>query len=354
MDDLINLKVRESKLNVISYMKQVYKLANILALAPPYNFDYIEKNNLVGTYKYYPIAMAIFVTTTYVYGMYGIVKKVFPLAQTTTIVIQVLFYLFIVSSNLMSMLGGGFYNWKAWNEMLDIFAKVDSQVGFSRIQKKSVITAFYIHIICGHALLLSVYSFDIYVGSTNYGMNIYQHYLCVRYQYYFIFIEVILMCNFAISIKQRFKYFNKMLKTISTNNNKKIFVVKTKSISYAVPTELNSFGLNNLKSITRMFTVLSELIHLYNKIFGWQILILLGMVLLSLLESFNFIMVYGISVKETFGQNSPFDMICLSLLTTFVFLVNISLLKMIEILDYYAPYDLLFNNGQNNSHKAKV
>lgn len=326
MDDFKHIKVLNEKRNVISYIKPIYQLANFLALSPPYNFDYIEKKTKAGNYKYYPVIFVSFIISAYCYGMYGSVKKIYPYSQTTTVVIQILFYFLIVLSNVISMLGGGFYSWKSWNLMLDTFSKVDSQVNFYKSESTSNKT-FYFQIFVGHVFLFIVFGFDIYVGVENYGMDIYQYYMCVRFQLYFILIEVILMCNFAISIKKRFKYFNDILRKISWNENK-LFVIKSKQKSIT-SLSLNSFGkLTDLKSITRMFTVLSELVELYNKIFGWQILILMGIVLLSLLESFNFIMVYGISTKETFGRKSPIDMIALSLLTTAMLLVC---------------YDILFN-----------
>lgn len=77
---------------------------------------------------------------------------------------------------------------------------------------------------------------------------------------------------------------------------------------------------SDVNAVTNMFTALTDLVEFYNQIFGWQMLILMGIVLMALLESFNFIMVAEISKREHFGSSTE-NKIPATLLTTSEFLV---------------------------------
>lgn len=304
----------------IYYLKPIYKLSNLLGLAPPYDFDNFESKTQNHFYKYYCTAILCFLITTYIYSMYGSISRLYQLSQTTTIIIQILYYLFIMILNVITVFGSFIQNKLSWKKMLDTFKKLDSQINLMA-KKRLLISTFNLQIIVGHLLLITVLGYDAYVGQDAYGIELFQYFICIKLEFYLIFITVILMCHFALAIKNRFESFNEILRKITIANTPYIISKKSNSIS---PININIFtSKGNLKNITRMFSTLSELVNLYNKIFGWQILVLMGIVLMALLESFNFIMVYGIASKEVFGKNLPADMIARSLASTLMFLVNI-------------------------------
>lgn len=114
-----------------------------------------------------------------------------------------------------------------------------------------------------------------------------------------------------------------MLRNIKLSNET-VFVINPKKNRNSIsPLLLGNYDkASDVNAITSIFTTLTDLVEYYNQIFGWQMLILMGIVLMALLESFNFIMVAEISKQEHFGPSTE-NKIPATLLITSQFLVRI-------------------------------
>lgn len=114
-----------------------------------------------------------------------------------------------------------------------------------------------------------------------------------------------------------------MLRSIK-RQNEGIFTINPKQVRNSIsPLTLTNYKSADINTVTGIFTKLTDIVELYNQIFGWQMLMLMGIVLMSLLESFNFIMVSEIFKEEHFGLHSE-NKIPSKLLITAEFLVRSS------------------------------
>lgn len=112
-----------------------------------------------------------------------------------------------------------------------------------------------------------------------------------------------------------------MLRSIKTLNES-VFTINPKQVRNSIsPLTLQTYKSTDINKVTCIFTTLTDIVELYNQIFGWQMLMLMGIVLMTLLESFNFIMVAEISKEEHFGLQSN-NKIPSKLLITAEFLVR--------------------------------
>lgn len=305
-----------------SHLSPLYYLANFLALAPPIHFNNKQLSVAIFKFKLWALAVGFMIVSTYVYCMNGTSETIFKSNKMTTTVIEIIFFLFTTAANVISVFGAAFFNMDSWFNMQRILNRIEHELPQIYTTNKHL-TLHYLIIVFGNLVFGGILAFDVYINENVYGIAVYQYYLILRIQYYFIFVVVILSCASAWNIRKIFENFNEVLIKIKPNH---MYVVKVKHSNSISPITLERFNnLNHVKSTTKLFTILSDLVELYNKIFGWQILILMGIVLMTLLESFNFIMVSGISGEEEMIKLFNVEKLSLSLLSTLQFLVIIQL-----------------------------
>lgn len=115
-----------------------------------------------------------------------------------------------------------------------------------------------------------------------------------------------------------------MLKHLATLSES-VFTINRKRIRNSItPFVYENYNrtIDLINTVTSIFTTLTDLINFYNQIFGWQILILLGVILMSLLESFNLIMIAQIS-QEQYINIQLTNKISSTLLMTCEYLVKV-------------------------------
>lgn len=300
-----------------SHLTPLFHLANFLALAPPISFKNKQSSAAIFKFKLWAVTVGLLIVSTYVYCMNGTSRTIFKSNKMTTTVIEIIFFLFTTAANVISVFGAAFFNMESWFNMFRIFIRIEHELPQNYTTNKHL-TLHYLIVVFGNLVFAAILAFDVYINENLYGIAVYQYHLILRIQYYFIFVVVTLSCAFAWGIRKMFANFNEVLMKIKPSH---LYVVKAKRSNSISPITLDRFNnLNHVKNTTKMFTVLSDLVELYNKIFGWQILILMGIVLMTLLESFNFIMVSGISEREV-GKLFNLEKLLLSLLSTLQFLV---------------------------------
>lgn len=279
----------------------IYKLNTYFAQTPPYD---LTKKNLTASKISYgnAILITIVILATYFYYLYGSSRYLYGSMTAAEIVVDTVLYILICVNNLLAIITGSFSNKKDWAILLNICTK------FEGIFKKSDTTQSQfrqlIPLLLENVFVLSVIIYEIYALLTIIGFSTTKYYLLLRLQYYFIFLNVVLSCKFALWVKFRLKEVN--------TNLKSVFDLKRG----------NKVQMYNFVLITKKFKQLYSAVDLYNSIFGWQILFFMGTLMLKLLESLNFILFIETNVSFSEDEESKDTIIGISVLTSAIFVVS--------------------------------
>ncbi|KAG5873900.1 hypothetical protein JTB14_005511 [Gonioctena quinquepunctata] len=180
-----------------------------------------------------------------------------------------------------------------------------------RIQPKSLLK---IELLFYHIIILTIFVYDAYVWCTNYKWIIFRFCLFRYINFYHCIITMLVVLHFASALSGRYKRINKLLvKSNDLHNIINSFIPKG-----------NTKQINNLKSIkevTDYYLLLSEMVDMFNRLFGWQIFLVTENIIFLLLDVANSFMV-SLDHSQKFSEGNDE-------IGTIVLLISISVMMII-------------------------
>lgn len=149
----------------------------------------------------------------------------------------------------------------------------------------------YIQLLIGHTYILMVFMYDFTIAQIPVSIFILENIL-LYIEHYYIFIYVMLMFKYGMEIKYSFYRANKILTNFLQSDTNKL--IKTAShFPYTNFPPMKAIG------ICKLFSNLGELVDIFNKIFGYHILLLTINIVMEILQAFDKIVVYTKNVGKS-------------------------------------------------------
>lgn len=257
----------------INYIFDLLKLTEKLALTPHLDKEKQE----MKSYKYYHLIVIASLAFVCAFSVYGIVVYFFPFFTTTNAVLRLLSVLGMSVLNIVSIVVAA-VNVETWNCFLKRFSFLDKKLKYKSSKNSGKMWKF--QIIINNFAVFCLFGYDAYVWYYNYHWELFRYYILNYVNYYLCIMTILVILHFASALAARYKKINSLL--IKSNDLHNIF-------NSLIPIK-GSERLNNLKSIrevTDYYILLSDLVDMFNILFGWQILFITELVIVILLEVFN-------------------------------------------------------------------
>lgn len=263
--------------NNIDSIKPLYYIANFLALIPFYSD---KKYCQPVRYKLYAVFIAVLLTSACISGILNIIET--PTVNSTIFVLQLISFTLTTLSVILSVLITCFQNADTVNLFNERFREIDRYFGNAKATKPiRSRSQFYWEFLSFHFIYISFLLYDVYISLDIYGVNYFKRYILRRVSLYSQMILVLLIHNYCVAIKLRFRKLNKHL----SDNGTQIYFQYVKIIEIE-KLKLRKSQKAYLKIVEarNIFSRLTQLVHQFSRIFGWQILFLTAVVGIVTLE----------------------------------------------------------------------
>lgn len=281
------------KIITITQIQPLYSLTTFFGQTPAFNF--LSNDQSSKTLTYVRSIIMIFVSvSTFAYFLYGCSAFLIYKMEPTEIIVNSILYFCTTVVNLLCIAGSLLKN-KSWIKMLQTFSALENQL-IVKLNPNEIIWT-YLELLIENMIVLLVLFYEV-IGLVETFQET-KYYLAMRIQVYLLFLTIHLICKFALCLKSHLRQFNNLLLSIGLTNRP-----GKKNICYAIKVyERLCYGYN-----------------MYNNIFGWEIFVFMGVVMLKLLESFNTIFLESSSgIMESQPKSK---LITLTLTTSLVYLVS--------------------------------
>lgn len=289
----------------IRYLKPLFKILSVIGNFPPFSFETnsFEHLQLYRLYSLFILTMIVICNSASIYERSA---NMFGGNLITIIILDVAKQVALLGFNVFAILNLTFYNTKNLRLFLNYFMLVDRKMkNYHKYAPKDD----FLHkfIFFNHTYIFFTFIYDSYVWASTYNLREHLCYIFEYFQYYHINIIVSFLYNLALGIKYRFFCLNAALMDVEKNicNNTKGETIKNKKEILSnkgdilfnnarmfteenFPRRLfldvnkqNSY--EKVKEIREMYSILSDLVEMYNTIYGWLILFISNIVLFSLL-----------------------------------------------------------------------
>nr|CAH7768613.1 unnamed protein product [Callosobruchus chinensis] len=260
----------------IKYVFPLMKLSEKLAITPYINVHTIK----VRANKYYSsVAAAVIIICSLL--TFCDTVKMSPKVRGTSTVLEVLWSVLDLLRNLVTI-AVAYFRAELWDTFLHLFGYFDDKLS-KKEQKKTINNIIFIEIIFYHLLLLGIFIYDSIITLSSLGSDTFKLFFVKYVSYYHCFISILVELHFASALRKRYKKINMLLlKTSDLQNILNNFLA-----------HCGTNGVDNLKSIkevTDYYLLLSELVDIFNKLFGWQIFLLTESTLIQILIVLNTVM----------------------------------------------------------------
>lgn len=259
----------------IRYLKPLYIVANLLGLAPCYNFNN-NKPSYPFWYKICGILNLLILLTIYMrFFITGIVKYRKYMTDTELIVDNLEYFL-LNFFNVYTVLASFTFKKKYWFLLLKTFNSID---GLLKRKPNNNGSWFPLEFILFNIVMLCIFGMEMGIWFS-YNVNTYFYYIFMRLQFYHIFLFVFLICLLSKNILIRYEYFNGILL-------EELYKLQMENWTCRTLNVLLELKLENLLMIYEHLTVL---IQCFNDVFGWILLIFNGVIIMECLECINLIL----------------------------------------------------------------
>ncbi|RZC40481.1 7tm 7 domain containing protein [Asbolus verrucosus] len=251
--------------------------------APAYNFE--ETTSIRPLWK--KIHGAILIIVIAAGTLYSLYVRHIYFKEAFTITHKILDYMdefIIIAITFTVLFKSSFLNEEDWRKLNGNLRHIDKILNNKDIKEKNVFNNVYTHLsiflltyICG--VIYSFYTWISEIGTqafTGYGV----HELCYLYDIILHF----LIYNIAMALAYRYKDMNKLFQTEGNNYLDKKYLI-------------------TLRNIGALSQELIETVELFNKIFGWPLILITGKSVIQLLTCLNFLTNRLKNTNETFEQN---------------------------------------------------
>ncbi|XP_017776026.1 PREDICTED: uncharacterized protein LOC108562262 [Nicrophorus vespilloides] len=279
-----------------------------MAILPPANLCSVEDYKR----KYlYGSAVACFLLLSYVFTTYGKFVYMKESMTVTGFLIDIGSDLTLIMANLISIVGINLMNGSTVCIFLTNMKKIDCEFQYLPSDCKHSNMRFVMEMILIHIYMIIFIAYNVYTWVSSLGWDTYI-YFCLRdFQNYYIIVLAILMRNYAYAIKYRMEVLNGILTRREWTQSDKICIA---DYSGCVSANLKTKPHWTLKKIIKQFTNLTNLIDMYNTIFGWQFVSLYVVIVINLLLPINLALIYGSGDKDINGFKYGSELVALCIM----------------------------------------
>lgn len=302
---------RNKNVYSIEVIEVLFRYTCLLGITPAVNFQDFS----ISRKPLHVVVASLWTTILcyfYVYFVYGYINYVAPYLHFTVLIVDMLLYSGLTFYIVLLFLMASTKNMSLWGEIIYALyfqGSTHKQKNYFLLKYSIVLELIFLNlVVLGSMLYERIIN---YIAFADFDTPKYYYYISV--EEYIIFQSVLLKCQLALCINYRVKLMNNKLLGI-----KKSFALYINSFSL-------SKILNNYEDIRFGF-------DLYNKLFGWNIFVLFGIIVLKLLESVNFVRFLEVSMENsewnlkvhtTVSAFFKTVLVLVSYLITASFLVNI-------------------------------
>lgn len=265
--------------NSIHFIQPLHNIANVLALVPPYN----NSNNNNGEFtfhKYYSVCMVTVLTVVLIFSINGRASEFYKEIDSVTPVLDVINQTLLTSSVCMAIMKASFLNIEDFKLLKTLFLKIDEG-----LRKEKYFTLgnnqFYLKTGLSHVIIILMIIYDVWITTDAFGTNVCIYYLLREFNQYEIFLLVLIIYNYVLSLRIRMENINRLLVDIGNNITHQL---KENDISNHYK---NGDLSKNVKQLRRLYDIGNQLIEIINKVFGWQLLSLWIIMVTEILLTIN-------------------------------------------------------------------
>lgn len=245
-------------------MNRFLYLCKCLGFAIPYDFKNCRSVNIKNCYHYYTYLIMVTLIVIYIYSTINIAYNVMPVMTILQILTESAAYLFITILDVYAILITRIKR-KKWMKLFNHFKQID-KLNARTLSERNCQKTMDIQIIIFHILYSLLEISNVFFWIYKYGFGYYRNYLFEVFIKYYEMIITILICNFTVSIKHRFEYYNFKLNEARIYKNLDIPTTK------------------------HLFKHLNMLIETYNDLFGFEILIILSISVVAMLDLLSYVL----------------------------------------------------------------
>lgn len=250
------------------FFKFIIRLANVFGAIPLYNY---EKRELIHKklFKSYSLLLGLLVTTTtavsYLY------RQIDELSLSALLLsFQLLVIMTTLSLFLANVLGSAFWNMEAWESMLNLLCGLKHNVKYFVNVSLAILIVVHVHGVILYTSIL--YSMGLIYSALSCHMIILQNskllVVCLMY----------IVAGFTASM---YKKINNILNDINV-----CIVIKSNTVK-------------RLQEVGKIYMQADKIVDLFNKIFGWPLLLVLAESVEVMLITLAIITEHGFKVPET-------------------------------------------------------
>ncbi|XP_028130739.1 gustatory and pheromone receptor 39a-like [Diabrotica virgifera virgifera] len=259
----------------INYIYDLLKFAEIAAVTPPLN----RKKQELTNFKYYHIIVIVLTIIFAAYSSYGIIVYFIPRFNGTSTTLRLICVIIIALLNILSVLVAA-CNVHTWNMFLKVFKHLDQKLKYQSQKENNILK---VELSMYYLVLFTIFGYDAYIWYSNYHWDLFKFVLFKYVSFIHANVMMLVILHFASALSNRYKKINNLL--IKSNDFHNIF---NSLIGKGSKDKLNN--LKSIKEVTDYYLLLSDLVEMFNKLFGWQIFIVTEYILLFFLEFSNGLM----------------------------------------------------------------
>lgn len=310
------------------FISVLCRMGYILSIVPP-----LHKCSSVRFrffYQWYTIFIFLVIMVGNGLAIYGRCKESYEGSPSTLVFTDIAVNIGTTITNVFSVVVLSLWKFDDFKLFYEIFSNANDCLLKNKNLTLSRCKAFYIELILGHVCILLLFIYDAYVWINGLGFKIFRHYIFRDFQNYHLYITVMIIYNFAISMKHRFEEINDTLRKVTN-----LPECKGSSINTQLVKMDKCDSHLGVRQISQLYEVLLLQISLFNKLFGWQIFFMTFSIMMGLLNSLDILTVYTFLRQKDDSLHFGYDLIILSSLWAlfqvvsklFLYLCNLNYIK---------------------------
>lgn len=269
--------------NEANDFKILLKLGKIFSVTPSYEYIRSDRNASLMS-RIYGILFPAGIVMAYGVCLNGTIKyryKKFHVEAVGVIIDSMTTFLF-ASSAVITTLSPTLHR-QTWRKFFNLLEDVNKDMNYSATDRTNNTRRARIEFFFAHVTFLLIYFWNISVWAYFLGIQTSGYYIFRHSAEYIPFLSTILMVYLNRIIRDRYTCLNKAVKQPAVWAVKRNFTSELKQLHLYVRN--STVAEESIRRIQRNFRKLGKLVCMFNNIFGYQILFLIGMTILTLLES---------------------------------------------------------------------
>lgn len=293
-------------------LRILLKLTSILSVSPDYKTIKHGGKSALNSTRLYAITLASIIITAYGISLHGAIRHKYAQyhdSRMDIILDSVTTLLFTISAVISVISPVLHYN--TWAEFLKSLRFIAQTTGHSK--HTITTTRLNIELLCVNAVFGLRFLWSVYAWNNSLGIDVSKYYVFRHAIEYFSLISIALMIYLNKILTHSYRLLNESAEhavlPTAVEQNKIRNKIKP-SIAYI--DSFNAHG-SGIKNIYQNYRKLRRLVFLFNRIFGLQILFVLGITIMSMLEGLNYAMKQtGFLMLTWSGSSTLFSLVSLT------------------------------------------